>query len=102
MVEYPRRDAWTLAFVTADTEGEVDDRLEGELVNIYVPTTPNPTSGFLLFVPRQDLIFLDMSVEEAAKFIISTGVITPPRPAAPRGPPMREDDLEERQRPAAE
>ena len=77
MVEYPRRGLWTLAFVTADTQGEIKRRLDDDLVNIYVPTTPNPTSGFLLIVPRRDLIFLDVPIDEAAKFIISTGVITP-------------------------
>ncbi len=77
LVEYPRRGIWTVAFVTSDTEGEVAGRLEDDMVNIYVPTTPNPTSGFLLMVPRRDLIFLDMPVEDAAKFIISVGVIAP-------------------------
>jgi uncharacterized membrane protein len=77
LVEYPRRGIWTVAFVTSDTEGEVARRLDDDMVNIYVPTTPNPTSGFLLMVPRRDLIFLDMQVEDAAKFIISIGVIAP-------------------------
>lgn len=78
MVEYPRRDIWALAFVTADTQGEVERKLGEELLNIFVPTTPNPTSGFLLVVPKRDVIMLDMSVEDAAKFIISAGVIVPP------------------------
>lgn len=88
MVEYPRRDIWALAFVTADTEGEVERKLGDELINIFVPTTPNPTSGFLLVVPKRDVIMLDMSVEDAAKFIISAGVIIPPD-ASPHavGPP---------------
>ena len=77
LVEYPRRGIWTVAFVTGETEGEVADHLGGEMINIYVPTTPNPTSGFLLMVPRQDLIFLKMPVEDAAKYIISIGVISP-------------------------
>jgi len=77
LVEYPRRGIWTMAFVTGDTEGEVAERLDDEMINIYVPTTPNPTSGFLLMVPRRDLIFLDMPVEDAAKYIISIGVIAP-------------------------
>jgi uncharacterized membrane protein len=77
LVEYPRRGIWTVAFVTGDTEGEVADRLDDDMVNIYVPTTPNPTSGFLLMVPRRDLIFLDMPVEDAAKYVISVGVIPP-------------------------
>ncbi|MDA1099906.1 MAG: DUF502 domain-containing protein [Proteobacteria bacterium] len=77
LVEYPRRGIWTVAFVTSDTAGEIAQRLEDDMVNIYVPTTPNPTSGFLLMVPRRDLIFLDLPVEDAAKFIISVGVIPP-------------------------
>lgn len=77
LVEYPRRGIWTMAFVTGDTEGEVASRLEDDMVNIYVPTTPNPTSGFLLMVPRRDLIFLDLPVEDAAKYVISIGVIAP-------------------------
>lgn len=77
MLEYPRRGVWAVAFVTADTTGEIARRGDQELINIFLPTTPNPTSGFLLIVPKRDLIFLDMSVEEAAKFIISAGVIMP-------------------------
>ena len=77
LVEYPRRGIWTVAFVTGDTEGEVAVRLDEDMINIYVPTTPNPTSGFLLMVPRRDLIYLDMPVEDAAKYIISIGVIAP-------------------------
>ena len=77
LVEYPRRGVWTVAFVTGETEGEVAQRLDDEMINIYVPTTPNPTSGFLLMVPRRDLIFLDMPVEDAAKYVISIGVIAP-------------------------
>ena len=77
LVEYPRRGIWTVAFVTGETEGEVAQRLDDEMINIYVPTTPNPTSGFLLMVPRRDLIFLDMPVEAAAKYVISIGVIAP-------------------------
>ena len=77
MLEYPRRGIWAVAFVTADTTGEIARRGNEELINIFLPTTPNPTSGFLLMVPKRDLIFLDMSVEEAAKFVISAGVIMP-------------------------
>ena len=106
LVEYPRRGIWTVAFITADTEGEVADRLDDEVVNIYVPTTPNPTSGFLLMVPKRDLIFLDMSVEDAAKFIISVGVITPPQVATVRALPGagdddRDDDDDQPRRPPA-
>jgi len=77
LVEYPRRGIWTVAFVTGDTVGEVAECLDNDMINIYVPTTPNPTSGFLLMVPRQDLIFLKMPVEEAVKYVISIGVIAP-------------------------
>lgn len=77
LVEYPRRGVWAFAFVTGNTEGEVKRQLEGDMVNVYVPTTPNPTSGFLLFVPRKDMIVLDMPVEEAIKMLISMGIVTP-------------------------
>lgn len=77
MLEYPRRGIWTLGFVTGVSEGEVQEVTADEVVNIFVPTTPNPTSGFLLFVPRQDLIFLEMSVEEGIKLVVSGGMITP-------------------------
>lgn len=80
LVEYPRRGVWAFAFVTANTEGEVKRLLEGDMVNVYVPTTPNPTSGFLLFVPRKDMIVLDMPVEEAIKMLISMGIVTPGDP----------------------
>ena len=78
LVEYPRRGIWVIAFITGRTEGEVQNITEEECINIFVPTTPNPTSGFLLFVPRDDLIHLDMSVEEAIKMVISGGIVTPP------------------------
>ncbi|MBM3487185.1 MAG: DUF502 domain-containing protein [Alphaproteobacteria bacterium] len=78
LVEYPRRDAWTLGFITGRTEGEVRNRIEDEIVNVYIPTTPNPTSGFLLFVPRRDVVVLAMTVDEGIKMIISTGLVTPP------------------------
>jgi len=79
LVEYPRPGAWTIGFVTGATSGEVKRRIAatGELVNVYVPTTPNPTSGFLLFVPQQDLIYLDMAVEDGLKMLVSIGLVTP-------------------------
>ncbi|MEL6946641.1 MAG: DUF502 domain-containing protein [Pseudomonadota bacterium] len=80
LVEYPRKDLWALAFVATDTLGEVQDRLDdktGPTVSVFLPTTPNPTSGFLLFVPKEDTVELDMSVEEAAKLIISAGLVAP-------------------------
>lgn len=78
LLEYPRRGIWALGFVTSHTEGEVQNLSEDDLVNVFIPTTPNPTSGFLLFFPRRDLIYLSMSVEEGAKMIISGGIVTPP------------------------
>ena len=87
LVEYPRRDAWTIAFITGRTTGEVQARTPDDVVNVYVPTTPNPTSGFLLYVPVKDLKPLDMSVEDAVKMVISVGMVTPPYypTAKPRG-----------------
>ncbi|MBT6096713.1 MAG: DUF502 domain-containing protein [Rhodospirillaceae bacterium] len=84
LVEYPRRGIWAIAFITGRTEGEVQSVTEEECINIFLPTTPNPTSGFLLFVPRKDLVHLSMSVEEAIKMVISGGIVTPPdnRPEA--------------------
>ena len=78
MLQYPRPGTWVLAFVSTDTQQFVSDKLSGEkMINVYVPTTPNPTSGFLLFVPEKDTIEMDMSVEEALKFIISCGIVEP-------------------------
>jgi len=77
MVEYPRKGIWAIAFVTAPTKGEIADKHERDMVNLFLPTTPNPTSGFLLFVPREDCVFLDMSVEEGVKYVISAGLVTP-------------------------
>lgn len=82
LVEYPRRGLWAVGFITGRTRGEVRDRIDRDLVNVFLPTTPNPTSGFLLFVPREDLVHLDMSVEEGIKMVISAGIVTPPRAAA--------------------
>ncbi len=77
LVEYPRRGIWAIAFITGHTEGEVQNITEEECINIFLPTTPNPTSGFLLFVPGKDLISLSMTVEEAIKMVISGGIVTP-------------------------
>lgn len=80
LFQYPMAGCWTVGFVTGVTPGEVQslDLDGGEVVNVYVPTTPNPTNGFLLFMPKKDLIYIDMSVEEAVKLIVSGGIITPP------------------------
>ncbi len=90
LVEYPRRGVWAIAFITGHTKGEVQNITEEESINIFVPTTPNPTSGFLLFVPKKELVPLSMSVEEALKMVISGGILTPPdhRPASQRKTPL--------------
>jgi uncharacterized membrane protein len=93
LVEYPRHGVWTLGFITGTTVGEVQERTSEEVVNVFLPTTPNPTSGFLLFVPRQDIILLDMSIEDGIKMVISGGIVTPPdtraAPLAPGASPLR-------------
>lgn len=81
LVQYPRPGAWTIAFVTGRPGGEVAQHLAGDYLSIYVPTTPNPTSGFFLMLPRADTVPLAMSVDEALKYIISMGVVSPPTPA---------------------
>ncbi|WP_205202084.1 DUF502 domain-containing protein [Azonexus hydrophilus] len=79
LIEYPRRDAWTIAFLTGGPPGgDIGNHLRGEFLSVYVPTTPNPTSGFFLMLPRADVVELDMSVDEALKYIISMGVVAPP------------------------
>ena len=78
LVEYPRRGMWVIGFITGATEGEVQNLTEDDLINIFVPTTPNPTSGFLIFVPKSDIAILDMSVEEGIKMVVSAGIVTPP------------------------
>jgi uncharacterized membrane protein len=81
LIEYPRRGLWSIVFIATDTKGEVNSRLpEDDSMSVFLPTTPNPTSGFLLFVPRKDVIVLDMSVEEAAKMVISAGLVSPDYP----------------------
>lgn len=79
LIEYPRKGLWTIAFQTSDYQGEIAEKIGKQLVNIYVPTTPNPTSGFFIALPKDEAIELDMSVDEAFKLIISTGVVTPKR-----------------------
>lgn len=80
LVEYPRRGLYTIGFVAGDTKGEVLRQTEQDLVSVYVPTTPNPSSGFILFIPREDVRILDMSVEQAMKYVVSVGVVVPPDP----------------------
>lgn len=78
LVEYPRKDMWVIAFITGTTEGEVQAITDDDLINVFVPTTPNPTSGFLIFVPKSDILPLAMNVEDALKMVISGGIVTPP------------------------
>lgn len=81
LVQYPRQGSWTVAFQTGRPGGDVVNHLHGEYVSVYVPTTPNPTSGFFLMMPSADVIELDMSVDEALKYVISMGVVSPaPKP----------------------
>ena len=77
LVEYPRKGCWTIAFLTGVPGGDVKNHLQGDFVSLYVPTTPNPTSGFFLMVPREDTIELDMTVDAALKYIVSMGVVAP-------------------------
>ena len=77
LFEYPRKDIWALGFVTTDAKGEIAEKKGDNLLCIFAPTTPNPTSGYLLFVPKEDTIKMDMTVQEAAKLIISAGIVIP-------------------------
>ena len=77
LIEYPRKGVWTIAFQTGELAGEIPERIEREAVTVFVPTTPNPTSGFVIVVPREELIELDMSIEDGLKLIMSLGVVTP-------------------------
>jgi uncharacterized membrane protein len=75
---------WTIGFITGRTEGEIKELTHEDSVNVYVPTTPNPTSGYLVHVPRRDVVVLGMTVEEAIKFVISGGIVAPPARTAAR------------------
>ena len=77
LVEYPRKGCWAVGFATQENSGEISNKVNKKLINIFLPTTPNPTSGFLLMIPKEDVIFLDMSFEEASKFIVSAGTSNP-------------------------
>lgn len=83
LVEYPRKGIWAIGFISINARGEVLDKAQvsGELLSVFVPTTPNPTSGFLLFFPKEDVVELDMSIEEAAKLVISAGLVYPGMPS---------------------
>jgi uncharacterized membrane protein len=77
LIQYPRKDTWAVGFATKENKGEIVHKTKRNLVNVFVPTTPNPTSGFLLMFPKEDIIYLDMSFEEASKFIVSAGTSDP-------------------------
>ena len=76
LIEYPRKDVWAVGFATKENKGEMSEKTNKKLINVFVPTTPNPTSGFLLMFPIEDVIYLNMSFEEASKFIVSAGTST--------------------------
>ena len=73
LLEYPRKGVWAVGFATKENEGLIKEKIKEEIINVFVPTTPNPTSGFLLMVPKKDLIYLDVTFEQASKFIVSAG-----------------------------
>jgi len=77
LVEYPRKGSWAVGFATKDNTGEISTKTKRQLINVFVPTTPNPTSGFLLMFPKEDVIHLDLNFEEASKFIVSAGTTEP-------------------------
>ena len=77
LVEYPRKGSWAVGFATRENDGEISKKTNTNLINVFVPTSPNPTSGFLLMFPKQEVIYLDMTFEEAAKFIVSAGTSDP-------------------------
>lgn len=83
LVQYPREGSWTIAFMTGIPGGDVKNYLQGDYVSVYVPTTPNPTSGFFLMMPRADVIELDMSIDAALRYIVSMGVVTPEKIGVP-------------------
>lgn len=87
LVEYPRKGLWTLGFQTGVGVGEVQHRTDRDVVTVFIPTTPNPTSGFVIMVPRDDAVALDMSVEDGLKFVMSLGVVTPNWPALSKDSP---------------
>ena len=77
LVQYPRKGSWAVGFATKDNRGEISKKTKSNLVNVFIPTTPNPTSGFLLMFPKEEVIYLDMSFEQASKFIVSAGTSNP-------------------------
>jgi len=97
LVQYPREGSWTIAFLTGQPGGDVVNHLHGEYWSVYVPTTPNPTSGFFLMMPKADVIELDMSVDEALKYIISMGVVSPDRNGRRNGRVLSKPDAARQQ-----
>ena len=77
LVEYPRKGSWAVGFATKDNTGEITNKTKKNLVNVFIPTTPNPTSGFLLMFPKEEIVYLDMTFEQASKFIVSAGTSNP-------------------------
>ena len=77
LIEYPKKGSWAVGFATKENKGEISKKTNKDLINVFVPTTPNPTSGFLLMFPKEDVVFLDMTFEEASKFIVSAGTSDP-------------------------
>ena len=77
LVEYPRKGSWAVGFATKENKGEITNKTKRDLINVFIPTTPNPTSGFLLMFPKEDVIYLDLTFEEASKFIVSAGTSNP-------------------------
>tara|TARA_Y100001936_G_scaffold239713_1_gene273223 strand:- start:634 stop:1356 length:723 start_codon:yes stop_codon:yes gene_type:complete len=98
LFEYPRRGSWALGFITGTTQGEIQNSTKDDIVNVFLPTTPNPTSGYLLFLPRRELVVLSMTVEEGIKMVISGGIVTPPdrRPQNERGVKVNASDGDNR------
>jgi uncharacterized membrane protein len=81
LLEFPRKDCWTIGFVTGPTKGEIQRVAKDEMVNVLVPTTPNPTSGYLVFVRRAEVVSLSMTVEDGIKLVVSGGIVAPPDPS---------------------
>tara|TARA_B110001450_G_C17498478_1_gene431260 strand:+ start:186 stop:800 length:615 start_codon:yes stop_codon:yes gene_type:complete len=77
LIEYPRKGSWAVGFATKENKGEIKKKINKEIINVFVPTTPNPTSGFLLMFPKEEVVYLDMTFEEASKFIVSAGTSNP-------------------------
>ncbi|HMM14792.1 MAG TPA: DUF502 domain-containing protein [Parvibaculum sp.] len=93
IIEYPRKGIYTLVFVTSQAKAQVGEQMDKDLISVFLPTTPNPTSGFLLYVPREDVTILDMTIEEGAKLIISAGLVEPPRKDHGDAGPIRNADI---------